>query len=1344
MVNRFHPKFHWLPCKLANQPILLGAALLLLSAPSHANAHSALVGPVLDHANSLYADKKFNEARQAFEQALVLDRGSLSAWRGLGWSYWALGQKPRAYRIWADLLKGFPDDALTLSALGKANEQDQRWQEANGYYTKLLTLQPHDLPAHLGKTRLLLALHEFSVAEQEVRAALADAPSNTLAKSLLADALIGQHHYQDAELLLVMLATVEPVPNNLNRLAKVQAELGKYPQAAQTYKASLKLKTDTETLAAWRGLGVSLRKAGRNEAAYSIWQGLLQNLPRDLPTLLAIGRASEQDKLWQQGLDAYRQVLEKSPNDHDAALGRARIFSAQQNYPAAELELTTLLRHSPTDIQATTALAESLVAMGRGSEAAILLKSIPENNPNAKKLSRLGTILNDAGNEDEASAYFKQSLQLDPDDSTAVLGLAHGYWEKHDYTTSIALLQNYLAKHPENENVRIRLAEHASAADDWELAEREWRFLVDKHPEQTKWQLKLAMLLHRGGQHDQAIHLANSVIAQEPNNEMAIGLLADDAIFAGNLESAIYWTNRQNTISPSVEKLSRLGKMRVQLGERLDKENHHDAALIQYGAAIQDFRHAAAMDPIKSGAPIDIVQTLRLQGQPDESIAYAKHLQAQYPASIDVNKQLTTTYQEQEEYAAARTTLTKNSAFLPNSSALQQNLADLSYRAGDKKQGFAMLNDALQTTKLPTIPILLYHGITVSDHRDTVPLKKFREQLLALKKAGYQSVSISQLLAFLDGKGSMPNKPLLITFDDARADSFKYADPVLEETGFRATMFVPVEDVAMHQPYAAVWPIVKKMLATQRWDMQCHGSDAQHYIPVDAEGHLGHFLANKMWLKAASRLETNQEFAARLEQDMLTCKQTIARELPGTKVIAFAFPYGDQGHRSLSNTPEAFSINQAIAKKQFSLAFNVDNTYLATSDTPRFMLPRFEVPRSYSGADLIHQLKAIDPAMSTSYKLAHLNVESGRYGQALKILNTLEKEGAVNKVELLTTTGKILNWSGDHAGARKNLSLAKVLRPNDPLIQKEIINLDRRLGPSVQINGLYFEDNADRRYYSLGPSLQYGVSDKLSVSAYYKYLDFKQSLNPAKIGVGTERQYFETTGNQLGGQLNYELALRSGLSLSAGVADFSNNTASPPAKSGTTFPVGAIELTSGVGDRLDLSIAADHTYVTTAAAILNDLAFTRVKGGATFKISDPLSVSLNHAYFGYTDNNQRNRTELSLDGKVWHNPNATVGALFVHDDTQTNNPFLWTPNNYMAFSVPVNVQKKWGESFVTELTLAPGTGKEGGNNFDFQFNGAGSVKWNVKDDMSLSLSLNRYQAATYSNFSAFLGVLVKF
>ena len=510
----------------------------------------------------------------------------------------------------------------------------------------------------------------------------------------------------------------------------------------------------------------------------------------------------------------------------------------------------------------------------------------------------------------------------------------------------------------------------------------------------------------------------------------------------------------------------------MQLGEQLEAAGDHNAAVLQFGMALQAFNDTAALDPIRFGVPVDMVKALRLLGRQEEAMILSQKLYEQYPNSRDVIRQLAVSYREMGDYAAARDTLAHNEPFFKNSPALLQDMAELTYYAGQHERAFKMLNDELKTPNHPAIPVLLYHGITLSDRQDTVPLQKFREQLLALKQAGYQTISIPEFLGFLEGRTTLPPNPILITFDDARSDSFKYADPVLAETGFKATMFVPVGDVARHQPYAAVWPIIKNMFDTGRWDMQCHGTNAQHNVAVNAEGHLGHFLANRMWIPDAARLETNAEFAGRIEQDMLTCKETLAHEVPGANIVAFAFPYGDQGHRSLSNTQEAFNINQAAVKKQFSLAFNVDNNDLVTTTTPRYSLPRFEVPRSFSGQDLVLQLKKIDPELSTAHTLAHLDVESGRYGEALEIMDSLTQSGSFDNTELLTTSGKVLGWSGDHAGARNRLNQALALRPNDPLIQKEIDELNTRIQPKVDISGLYFQDNAHRSYYSLSPSSQ--------------------------------------------------------------------------------------------------------------------------------------------------------------------------------------------------------------------------------------------------------------------------------
>jgi tetratricopeptide (TPR) repeat protein len=1345
MAKPFQHRVQRLVNQQMRQPKLLANVLLLgFSMASHADElGSDSLGVVLEKANSLYSEARFDDARLAFERAIALDKGSLAAWRGLGWSYWGLGQKPRAFQIWRDLNQAFPNDLPTLLALSKASEQDQQWDDANHYYGQVLNLVPTNLAAHLGQARIFIAQHQFPSAEQAARAAINDAPSDNNAKSLLADALLGQARFQEAEPLLRQLTKAEPVPFNQLRLAKAIAEIGQYEQAGEIYKASLGGRADASILAAWRGLGVNLRKAGDNQRAYQIWGSILQTVPADNATLLAVAHASEQDQLWQQGLDNYAQILKTEPNNQAAKLGRAKIFIGQKDYPAAETELNAILAHSPTDIDAQSAKAEVLLAMNKDAEAIQLLQPIVAANPVPKKLNRLGTILADAGRNDEAASYYRQSLEHNPDDSVAVIGLAQTYWNKHDYDDSISLLESHLEQQPDNDLLRTRLAEHASAADYWDLAEQKWRELVERHPHEIKWKLKLATLLHRSGQHQQAIKIAQAVATEDPNNEIALAMLADDATFAGDIDHAIYWNDRLTRINPNLDRLTHLGRMRMQWGQQIDAEGKHDAAQQQYTMALDNFRHANQLDPIKSGASVDMIQTLRLLGQPEQAIQLGESLHHDHPIAKDVIKELAVSYKQQGDFAEARDTLAENSRFFVGNAALKQDLAQLSYFAGDRNQALDELKQLQASAQKLAIPVLLYHGITVSDHQDTVPLANFQQQMRALKQAGYQSISMKQMLDFLEGKQALPPKPILITFDDARSDSFKYADPVLAEVGFKAVMFVPVSDVATHQPYATVWPIIRKMYESGRWDMQCHGANAQHYVPVDAEGHIGHFLANKMWLGESARLETDWEYGARIEQDMLTCKQTVTKEVPGVNIFAFAFPYGDQGHRSLSNAPEAFTINQGIAQKQFSLAFNVDNTDLVTTDSGKFSLPRFEVPRTFSGQDLLEQLKSLDPALSTVSTLAHLNLESGNYQQALDNIEQLKKQGYGDNAKLLTTEGKILSWSDDHTAARSKFNQAIALKPDDPLIQEQLKKLDQRLRPAVQMNGLYFQDNAHRSYYSFSPSTQFSLSDALSWSAFYKYLDFNQTITKAASGAEQE-PHFQATGHQLGAQVNYELGAKSAIAASVGVVDFSGHASNDASKTGSTMPVASVDVSKSIGDNVDLALGADHSYVNTAGAIINDLSFNRGEAKAKIKLMESLSFTAKNAYFYYSDDNQRNRTELQLDSKFWNVADFTVGAQFIYDDTKKTNLLFWTPNKYTAFAAPMTYQKQWNDTISTELSVAPGMGKEGDKDFKFQINGTGKLNLKVNDDLNLDLTLNRYQAATYSSFSAFAGFSLRF
>lgn len=94
------------------------------------------------------------------------------------------------------------------------------------------------------------------------------------------------------------------------------------------------------------------------------------------------------------------------------------------------------------------------------------------------------------------------------------------------------------------------------------------------------------------------------------------------------------------------------------------------------------------------------------------------------------------------------------------------------------------------------LPTLMYHHVQDMDvargknqQNLTVATATFREQMQYLKSKGYQTVSLNDLISFFDQGVSIPQKTILLTFDDGYEDNFLYAFPILKEIGFKATIF---------------------------------------------------------------------------------------------------------------------------------------------------------------------------------------------------------------------------------------------------------------------------------------------------------------------------------------------------------------------------------------------------------------------------------------------------------------------------------------------------------------------------------------------------------------------------
>ncbi|KZL89993.1 polysaccharide deacetylase family protein [Clostridium magnum] len=101
-----------------------------------------------------------------------------------------------------------------------------------------------------------------------------------------------------------------------------------------------------------------------------------------------------------------------------------------------------------------------------------------------------------------------------------------------------------------------------------------------------------------------------------------------------------------------------------------------------------------------------------------------------------------------------------------------------------------------------SVPVLMYHSIDYEKGNELrVPKGAFREQMSYLKQNGYTTLTLDELYDFFINNKPVPNKSIVITFDDGYKDNFENAYPVLKEFGFNATIFIITSTVDANKNY---------------------------------------------------------------------------------------------------------------------------------------------------------------------------------------------------------------------------------------------------------------------------------------------------------------------------------------------------------------------------------------------------------------------------------------------------------------------------------------------------------------------------------------------------------------
>ena len=248
---------------------------------------------------------------------------------------------------------------------------------------------------------------------------------------------------------------------------------------------------------------------------------------------------------------------------------------------------------------------------------------------------------------------------------------------------------------------------------------------------------------------------------------------------------------------------------------------------------------------------------------------------------------------------------------------------------------------------------LVYHGIgsgadgdSSGNGRFTVSPERFGEHLATLRAAGMHAVTAADVArAFGDGK-PLPDNAVMISFDDGRTDAILWADPLLEQAGMKATMFVISEAAAKPGIYYAGWDRLRAAARSERWDIEAHTHDAHRLQTVNGGEPLPA-------LTSLAPGESLDGYRRRVEHDLEENSAAILAHI-GRRPVALAYPFGAYG-ADRTNDPGIRDVLREEVARRFVLAFHQDeqdSIPLVDPTQERISLRRLEV-ENVSGMALL-------------------------------------------------------------------------------------------------------------------------------------------------------------------------------------------------------------------------------------------------------------------------------------------------------------------------------------------------------------------------------------------------------
>ena len=239
----------------------------------------------------------------------------------------------------------------------------------------------------------------------------------------------------------------------------------------------------------------------------------------------------------------------------------------------------------------------------------------------------------------------------------------------------------------------------------------------------------------------------------------------------------------------------------------------------------------------------------------------------------------------------------------------------------------------------PRVMILCYHDVPTRVFQDVngVDLFSLVRELEFMRDYGCHFVSVKDIIAAHQGKKKLPDKAVLLTFDDSYVSFYRNVFPLLKIYHYPCMLAVisgwidhPPQDAEIKDYRFMTWPELKEVVDSGLVELASHSENMHRAFLCNPQGNTAHALVTRIYDPQNQTYETEKALRQRVFDDLRSSYRTIA-EKTGHPPVALVWPYGRYNELTLE---EAF-------RAGFQITFSLDDGVADARDIrvmPRYML----------------------------------------------------------------------------------------------------------------------------------------------------------------------------------------------------------------------------------------------------------------------------------------------------------------------------------------------------------------------------------------------------------------------